>query len=90
METSAIASMMDLLREVYMKAVLQMFSFLKDKPNGVAFVDPTEPEIDQTSFTTEDWPATPCCTCKEDVPSDDPAPIDTCFTMRAFVDSNHA
>ena len=48
METSAIASMMDLLREVHMKAVLQMFSFLKDKPNGVAFVDPTEPEIDQT------------------------------------------
>ena len=36
--------------------------------------DPTDPEIDQTQFPTEDWFATPYDPCKEDVPSNDPEP----------------
>ena len=54
METSALASMMAMLREGHLKAVLQMFSFLKSKHNGVMVFDASEPDIDETQFKTED------------------------------------
>jgi hypothetical protein len=52
--------------------------------------DPTEPEIDQTQFPTENWSATPYGLCKEDVHLNAPAPRGIGFTMGAFVDSDHA
>ena len=51
--------------------------------------DPTEPEIDQTQFPTENWSTTPYGLCKEDVTSNDPVPRGIYFTMRAFGDSDH-
>ena len=51
----SIVSMIDLPREVCLAAVFQMISFLKIKHNGVTVFDSTEPEIDQTQFSTEDW-----------------------------------
>ena len=52
--------------------------------------DPTDPEIDQTQFPTEDWSETPYGLCKEDVPLNSPSPRGIGFTMRAFVDSDHS
>ena len=69
---------MDLPREGYLKVVLQMFSYLKIKHNGV----PTNLDIDKTQFTAEDWSTMSHCACKEDVPPNDPSPrstvLDTC------------
>ncbi len=92
METSALASsMMALPREGHLKAIFQMFAFLKTKHNGVMVFDPTEPDIDLSKFPTEDWSATPYGgVCKEDIPSNAPSPRGIGFTMRAFVDSDHA
>ena len=84
------ASMMALPREVHLNVVLQMFSFLRSKHNSASVFDPSEPEIDQTQFLTEDWSETPCGSCKEDIPSNAPVPGGIGFTMRAFVDSNRA
>ena len=53
MESSAIASVMALFREGHLSAVLQIFSFLKSKHNGVKVFDPVENELDQTQFPTE-------------------------------------
>ena len=40
METSALASMMALMREGHLDAVFHMFAFLKRKHNGVIVFDP--------------------------------------------------
>ena len=51
--------MIVLPREGYLDVLFKMFSFLKSKHNGVTLFDPTELEIDQTQFLTEDWSETP-------------------------------
>ena len=90
METSAMASMMALPREGHLKTLLHMFAFLKIKHNGVMVFDPTEPDIDETKFRKEDWSAAPYGEPKEDIPCNAPTPRGIGFTMRAFVDSDHA
>jgi hypothetical protein len=90
MEVSAMASMMALPREGHLNVLFKMFSFLKSKHNGVTVFDPTEPEIDLNQFPTEDWSASPYGSCKEDIPLNAPPPRGIGFTMRAFVDSDHA
>ena len=90
MEVSAMASMMALPRQGHLNTVFQMFSFLKSKHNGVMVFDPTEPDIDLSQFPAEDWSASPYSPCKEDLPTNAPAPKGIGFTMRAFVDSDHA
>ena len=49
-----------------------------------------QPGIDINKFPREDWSATPYGECKEEIPSNAPDPRGIAFTMRAFVDSNHA
>ena len=85
METSKLASMMALPCEGNLDAVFHMFAFLKRKHNGVIVFDPTEPEIVINKFSHEDWSATPYGECK-----DAPEPRGIAFTMRAFLDSDHA
>ncbi len=90
METSALASMMALPRDGHLREVFHMFAFLKSKHNGVMVFDPTEPDIDESQFPNEDWSASPYGECKEEIPTNAPAPRGRAFTMRAFVDSDHA
>ncbi len=91
METSAMASMMAMPRENHLKVLYQMFAFLKAKHNGVMVFDPTEPFVDESQFkSNEDWSATPYGDCKETLPPNMPEPRGMGFTMRAFVDSDHA
>ena len=90
METSALASMMALPRVGHLKTVYYMFAFLKSKHNGVMVFDPTEPDIDKTQFPTEDWSASAYGECKEELPSNMPESRGIGFTMRSFVDSDHA
>ena len=90
METSALASMIAMPREGHLKVIFQMFAFLKGKHNEVMVFDPTEPDIDETKFLKEDWSATVYGDCKEIIPEDAPKPRGIGFTIRAFVDSDHA
>ena len=90
METSALASMMALPREGHLREALHMFAFLKNKHNGVMVFDPSEPDLDESQFPNEDWSATPYGECKEELPPNAPEPRGRGFTMRAFVDSDHA
>jgi len=66
METSAMASMMAMPRVGHLDTVLHMFAFLKSKRNGVMVLDPTESDIDLTSFRTEDWSTIPYGICEEE------------------------
>ena len=84
------ASMIAIPREGHLAAVFQMLSFLKIKCNGVTVFDPAEPEIYQNQFPTEHCSTTPYSPFKEDSPSNDPTPRGIGFTMRAFVNINHA
>ena len=90
METSAMASMMANPRVGHLNAVLHTFAFLKNKHNGVMVFDPSEPDIDESQFRKEDWSATAYGPCKEEIPPNAPTPRGIGFTMRAFVDSDHA
>lgn len=90
METSALASMMAMPRQGHLKAALHMFAFLKCKHNAVMVFDPTVPDIDESAFPSQDWSETPYGECKEDIPFNAPTPRGVGFTMRAFVDSDHA
>ncbi len=90
METSALASMMASPRVGHLNAVYHMFAFLKVKHNGVMVFDPTDPDIDTSQFTMEDWSASAYGECKEDMPPNAPESRGLGFTMRAFVDSDHA
>ena len=90
METSALASMMARPREGHLNALFHIFAFLKKRHNGVIVFDPTEPKIDASKFKKEDWSATPYGICMEEIPKDAPEPFGLEFTMRAFVDSDHA
>ena len=67
-----------------------MQTFLKRNNNGVIVFDPNEPEIDINKFPREYWSATSYGECKEEIPSNSPEPRGIAFTMRAFVDSDHA
>ena len=84
------ASTMALCREGHLIAVFHMFLFAKSKHIVVAVFDLTDPETDQTQFPTEDWSVAPCGPCKEDAPSIASTTRGICFTMRAFVDSDHS
>ena len=90
MEISVMASMTALSREGHLKTLYHMFSFLKSKHNAVMVFDPTEPDINLSLFTDEDWTSTAYGDCKEDLPPNAPEPRGKGFTIRAFVDSDHA
>ena len=53
-------------------------------------LDPIEPTIDNSQFICEDWSASVYGECKEELPPNAPQPKGIGFTMRAFVDSDHA
>jgi hypothetical protein len=77
-------------RTGHLSAVFHMFAFLKVKHNGVMVFDPTEPDLDISQFPVEDWSASAYGECKEELPPNAPKSRGLGFTMRSFVDSDHA
>ena len=53
METSAMASMVDLPSKGRLKVLFQMFAFLENKYNAVIVFDPTETDIGESQFNNE-------------------------------------
>ena len=90
MEVSALASMMAMPRQGHLQQIFHMFAFLKAKHNASMVFDPTEPDIDESKFVKEDWSAAAYGECTEEIPSNAPKPRGVAFTIRAFVDSDHA
>ena len=84
------ASMMAIPREGCLEKLFHMFAYHKLKHNSSMVFDPTEPDIDESQFPCEDWSSTVYGECKEELPSNMPEPRGIGFTMRAFVDSDHA
>lgn len=90
METSAMASMMAAPREGHLNQLFHMFAYLRNKHNSAMVLDPTEPDLDESCFPREDWSTSVYGDCSEDIPPNMPTPRGIGFTMRAFVDSDHA
>jgi hypothetical protein len=90
MEVSALASMMAMPRQGHLQQLFHMFAFLKAKHNASMVFDPTELDIDESKFVKEDWTAAAYGECHEDLPPNAPKPRGVAFTIRAFVDSDHA
>ena len=84
------ASMMAMSREGHLEQLFHMFAFLKLKYNSSMVFDPTEPDIDESQFSQEDWSATVYGECKEELPGNMPELQVIGFTMHAFVDSDNA
>lgn len=90
METSAMASMMAMPRQGHLEQLFHMFAYLKLKHNSSMVFDPTEPDIDESQFPRENWSSSVYGEVQEEIPGNAPEPRGIGFTMRAFVDSDHA
>ena len=90
METSEMASVMAMSREGHLEQILHMFAYLRIKHKRLMVFDPTEPDINESQFFYEDQLASSYGEYKGELPLNDPQPKGIGFTMRAFVDSDHA
>ena len=89
-EVSMMASMMALPREGHLDQLFHIFGYLKNKHNAELVLDPTVPDIDEQLFPKEDWSHTAFGHVKEELPPNAPKPRGIGFTLRAYVDSDHA
>ena len=89
-EVSEMASMMAMPREGHLDQVYNIFAHLKIKHNAEMVFDPSEPDIDETVFQSEDWSHTVYDDAKDEIATDTPHPRGLGFKIRAFVDADHA
>ena len=90
-EVSLMSSQMALPREGHLNQLYHIFSYLKKHHNAEMVFDPSEPEIDHEAFARADWTATEFSQeLTETMPPSMPETRGQGFTMRAFVDADHA
>ena len=89
-EVSMMASCMALPRKGHLEQLFHIFAFLKKKHNTEMVFDPSIPDVDERQFEKEDWSNTVYGECVEDVPPGRPESRGFGFTIRAYVDSDHA
>ena len=89
-EVSELASMMAMPREGHLDQIYHIFAYLKIRHNAELVFDPTEPSIDHAAFPAQSWNHTVYTDAKEDIAPDHPQPRGVGFTIRAFVDADHA
>ena len=71
--------------------LFHIFSYLKSHHNSEMVFDPSVPEVDMNQFPEQDWTNTVYGgDLKEELPPNMPEPRGIGFTMRVFVDSDHA
>jgi hypothetical protein len=88
-EVSMLASQMALPREGHLEAVFFCFGYLKSKHNARNVFDPTYPEIDETTFLSNDWKNF-YGDVKEAIPINAPTPRGKEVVLRLYTDSDHA
>ena len=90
-EVSLLSSHLALPRKGHLEAIFHIFGYLDKHHNSEMVFDPSEPEIDMTVFNRKDWSTSESgFTLYEDLPQNMPEARGFGFTMRAFVDADHA
>ena len=90
-EVSMMSSHLALPREGHLKALYNIFGYLKSHHNTEMVFDPTEPTIDHALFERKDWTTSEVgFDLEELLPPNMPAARGFGFTMRAYVDADHA
>ena len=90
METSAIASNMVMPREGHVEQLFHILAYLRIQQNISMVFDPKEPDIDDSQFVRENWLDSAYSEFKEELPTNALQPKGIGFTMRVFIDSDHA
>ena len=83
---------MALPREGYLKALLQIFTYLKKYHSAEMVYDPSQPEIDKAAFERKDWTSSEFghLQGREELPPKIPEPCGIRLTVVAKVDAEHA
>lgn len=90
-EVSLMSSHLALPREGHLLRVYHIFAYLKKHHNAEMVFDPTDPVIDHSLFERRDWTTSEMSQFLTEVlPKNLPRPRGMGFTMRAFVDADHA
>ena len=89
-EVSMLSSHLALPRKGHLEQVLHMFGYLKVHHNAEMVFDSSIPDIEMEPFVREDWSQSIYGEVAEDLPPNMPEPKGKAFTMRVFVDSDHA
>jgi hypothetical protein len=89
-----LSSCLALPREGHLEQLFHIFAYLKKKHNTEMIFDPSVPNINKQDFEKQDWSstvyATSDCDLKEVLPPNMPESRGLGFTMRVYVDSDHA
>ena len=89
-EVSMMSSHLALPREGHLQQLYHMFGYLSKCHNSEMVFDPSEPDVDRNQFPRKDWEATEFGEIEEILPPGAPPARGFGFTMRAFVDADHA
>ena len=91
-EVSMLSSHLALPRIGHLEQLFHIFAYLKKKHNSEMVYDPTDVDIDRSAFPAEDWSYSIYGDedMKEELPPNMPTPIGKSFTIRVYVDSDHA
>ena len=84
-----LASFLAMPREGHLEAVYHIFGYLKTFTNARMVLDPSYPEIDESTFKECDWKEF-YGDVKEALPPNAPEPRGNPVVLRLFVDSSHA
>jgi hypothetical protein len=91
LEVSMMSSHLALPREGHLQQLYHIFAYLKKHRNAEMVFDPSDPVIDESMFSRRDWTTSEFgLSLTEDLPDNMPEPRGFGFTMRAFVDADHA
>ena len=90
MEKSAIDSIMAMPRQDRLEQLFHILTYLGIQHKSSIVFDPTDPDIDESRFVRENCLASTYSEFKEELPTNAPQPKGIGFTMRAFIDSDHA
>ena len=91
LEVSMLSSQMVLPRKGHLFQAMHIFAYLKKFHNAEMTLDPSDPTVDMSLFQRQDWTSAefdPNIT--EELPHLMPEPRGKGFTIRAFVDADHA
>ena len=91
-EVSMLSSHLALPRRGHLNEVFHIFAHLKKHHNSEMVYDPTDVDVDRGAFPREDWTYSIYGedNMNEVLPANMPPPLGNAFTMRVFVDSDHA
>lgn len=90
-EVSMMSSHLAMPREGHLEQLYHIFAYLKKHHNAEMVFDPSDPVIDRTKFERRDWTTSEMgFKLSEELPQHMPEPRGLGFSMRAFVDADHA